>query len=70
MISIRLGEIVDPRLADAARDVVDVGERLGSLLAVDHVACRLDRGYDPAMPRVATSSAIAETAAASLTMPM
>src|SRR6476469_2273010 len=32
------GEIVDPRLPDAARYLVDVGERLGGLAAVDHVA--------------------------------
>src|SRR4029453_13567597 len=32
------GEIVDPRLPDAARHLGDVGERLGGLAAVDHVA--------------------------------
>src|SRR5215207_1499257 len=32
------GEIVDPRLPDAARHLVDIGERLGGLPAVDHVA--------------------------------
>src|SRR6267142_3114873 len=32
------GEIVDPRLPDAARHLVDFGERLGGLAAVDHVA--------------------------------
>src|SRR3954467_5344327 len=32
------GEIVDPRLPDAARHLVDFSERLGRLPAVDHVA--------------------------------
>src|SRR5437016_2391679 len=32
------GEIVDPRLPDAARHLVDFGERLGGLAAVDHIA--------------------------------
>src|SRR5690349_15024951 len=61
------GEIVDPRLPDAARHLVDFGERLGCLAAVDHVA---HRRYDPAMARVATSSATMDIAFGAATIPM
>src|ERR1700731_251876 len=54
-------EIVDPRLPDALNDVVDLGQRFRGLLAADH---------DCPIPRVATSSATADTAFGTLTMPM
>jgi hypothetical protein len=53
-------------LPDAADDVVDIGERLGGLLAVDHDGTR----YVPVIARVATSAAITDIAAGALTIPM
>ena len=61
--------MVDLRLANALHDVVDGCERCGGLLAVDHDGFP-DCGYEPACPRVATSSAISDTAFGTLTMPM
>src|SRR5216684_6171948 len=53
-------EIVDPRLPDALNDVVDLGQRFRGLFAADH---------DCPIPRVATSSATADTAFGTVTMP-
>src|SRR5579871_103933 len=50
-------QIIELRLLHAADDMLDIAECRGGLLAVDHV---------PAIPRLATSSAITETALGSL----
>src|ERR1700737_3397081 len=52
-------EVVDPRLADAARNLVDLVQRRGSVPGID-------TDHDP-LPAFTTSSAIADTAAGSLT---
>ena len=55
------GDLIDRRLADVTGDLLDVIQRRGGFPAFD--------AHDP-LPAVATSSAIADTAAGSLTIPM
>src|ERR1700745_1753452 len=52
--------VIELRLPHALDDVVNLGQRFGGLPAVNH---------DCPAPRVATSSAIADTAFGALTMP-